>query len=635
MHTCLPIKNLYSKGEYIMEQEVKKKGYPSMDRPWEKFYTKKALVSKLPENTIYGYIKEENKDNLDRVALRYYDRTFTYRELFQNIDDTAKAFLSYGVKQGDNVTIMMPTTPEAVYMIYALSKIGAVANMVDPRKSREQIEEYVKMTNSKLIVSIDVASDKLKNLKEHTNIQNIVTVSPADSLPMGLKLGYQAKEFVEEWKSKKKNYSKSGECIKWNDFLNSGKNYKGIERYPKYAKNTPLVIVHTGGTTGESKGVVLSNDNLNAAAFDCIQAGFDFQSSHNWLNIMPTFIAYGVGNGLHLPLACGMEVILIPQFDPKDFAHYMVKYRPNHMTGVPSHYGFLIDHPKLEDTSLDLFLHKLGLKKHLNSDLSYIIAPTVGGDKMDENLERNTNRYLQKHRCPYLVVKGYGLTEVTGAVSACTSNEANAIGSVGIPFPHTTISIFDPKTGEELSYGERGEVCIISPNTMLSYYENEEATKDMIRPHKDGRCWLHTGDIGYMNEDGLLFIVDRMKRMIVRHDGFKVFPSEVETVITAHPAVKACSVVGISDLDHAQGNLPKAHIVLNESFSLNTHQVCEELKALCEKYLAEYAQPVEYEIENALPLTPIGKVDYLTLEKKDAEKQKELLQTGYTKTLHL
>lgn len=605
-------------------------GKPSIDKPWLKYYDEEVLNKKLPEKTIYEYITENNKKYPNRIALNYFGKKITYGQLLKDIDQTARAFRAYGIREGDIVTICMPTIPETIYVYYALSKIGAIANMVDPRTSKEGIENYINEAKSKMLIMIDVAADKARDAKKKTTIEKIITVSPTDSLPLGIMLKKASKDINSIYEDKKEaakskhekepkkkdiildyfndikknesSFSKSGECIPWSKFFKSGKK-ENYEPYPNYEKDKPLLIVHTGGTTGPSKGVVLSNFSVNAASFQCKNAGYDFKREHSWLNIMPPFIAYGIGNGLHLPLSCGMEVILIPQFDPNKFDELLLENKPNHMVGVPSHYGNIIHSKKLK-----------------NEDLSYVIAPTVGGDKMDENLEKETNEFLREHNCEYKVVKGYGMTEVNAAVAACTSNETNKIGSVGIPFPNTTISIFDPKTGEELGYNEKGEVCITGPNTMLGYFNNDEETNKILRKHEDGNVWVHSGDIGYMDADGNLYIVDRLKRMIIRPDGFKIFPSLIEDVVVKHPSVQSCKAVGLRDFSFSQGKLPKVHVVLNET-DRNPEAIENEILMLCEEQLPEYYWPCEIEFNESLPLTPIGKIDYLKLEKEDYEKQ--------------
>ncbi len=573
-------------------------GYPSKDKPWLKYYDEDQIKTEMPQTSCYRYLFECNSKYLGRTALSYFGRKITFEELFLNIDSVASALKEAGVSYGDIITISLPNIPEAAYLFYACSKIGAIANMVDPRTSDEGIREYVEEVNSKLVIIIDSYYYKVKKLVDEGIVDKIVAVSPAESLPIGLNLGYRLKGFFDSMKDSKLKIKFDDKTVKWADFMSNGKNYNGVVE-AEYIQNSPLVIEHTGGTTGKPKGVVLSNENINSVALQSVLTGIDMQREHNWLDIMPTFIAYGVGMGLHLPLTIGMETILIPQFDPKKFDDLLVKYKPIHMVGVPSYWQTIIDSKKLA-----------------NADLSYIIAPTVGGDAMKIALEKDANEFLANHNCTSKITKGYGMTEVTGGVAG-TIDENNEIGSVGIPFVKTVIAIFDPVTGEECRYNETGEICVTGPNTMLGYFDNEEATDDILRMHSDGKVWVHSGDIGYMTEHGNIFVVDRMKRMIVRYDGFKVFPSMIENVISSHEAVESCAVVGIDDINHGQGRLPKAHIVLREDYTGDYNTVLDEIEALCIKNIQEYALPCEYHVRDELPLTSVGKVDFLALESEE------------------
>ena len=575
-------------------QEQKLTGYPSIDKPWLKYYSEEAINAPLPECTIYEYLWENNKDHLDDVALNYFDRKITYGELFENIEKAAKGYSALGVSAGDIVTICAVTIPETIYTLYGLNRLGVICNMVDPRTSTDGIKSYIKEVNSKIVVTIDVAYPKIVEAVKGTDVKNIVVISPADSLPQPKKFLFKA------FKSAK--IPDDNLHIKWKDLAVQGKEISS--NYIDYQKGTCCTIVHTGGTTGTPKGVMLSNDNINAAAVQAILAGFDFQRIHSWLNIMPPFIAYGIGNGLHLPLVTGMEVIIIPSFDPNKFVDLLNKYRPNHMVGVPSHYGNIITNPKIT-----------------KQDLSYIIAPVVGGDAMDVSLEKEVNDFLSNHKCTYPVCKGYGMSEVAAAVCACSSHECNKIGSVGTPWPKTVMSVFEIGTETELKTGEIGEICITGPNTMIGYYNNETATNEILVKHSDGKIWVHSGDIGYIDEDGFVFIMDRIKRMIIRHDGFKIFPSQIENVISKCNSVNACCAVGVTDKSHSQGKLPIIFVV--KSGNESDDAVKSELFELCKKELPEYAQPIDFVFVDALPLTPIGKIDYRALETLAEEMSKK------------
>lgn len=567
--------------------ETKLTGYPSIDKPWLKYYSEIAKKVPLFEGTTFDYLWESNKDYLDNIALSYFGRKIRFRELFANIEATTAAFAALGVKHGDVVVVSSVTTPETIYAFYALNRLGAISNMVDPRTSIEGIHNYIEEVDSKIVMTIDVAYPKIKDAVCGTGVEKIIVVSPADSLPVIKKKIYLLKNKPEVLSSL---------VLRWDDFISQG--FGTSINTVTYLKDQCCVIIHTGGTTGTPKGVMLSNDNINALVQQSILTGIDMQRHHSWMDIMPPFIAYGIGMGIHLPLVIGMELILIPSFDPKKFDQLLIKYKPIHMVFVPSYWGTIINSKRLK-----------------KADLSFIIAPTVGGDTMDPALEMAANHFLKEHGCSYVVTKGYGMTEVSAGVTG-TLDVLNEPGSVGLPFVKTVISIFDPETGEELQYNQMGEICISGPNVMLGYYKNDAATKETVRQHQDGRMWVHSGDLGYMNENGSLFVVDRIKKMIIRYDGFKVFPSQVERIIAGHRAVQGCCVVGSADKEHSQGKLPIAFVVLDPNVADKSREIISELKDLCNNELPEYAQPVEYVFLPELPVTPIGKIDYRALEAK-------------------
>ncbi len=558
-------------------------GYPSIDKPWLKYYDSQIINQKLPLCSVYDFIYQNNKNHIDNIALNYFDVKYTYNDLFCNIEKAERAFYYLGVKENDIVTICSVTIPETIYSFYALNHIGAISNMVDPRVSAEGLKDYINEVNSKVVVCISDAYNKISSIVDKTCVEKVIVISPSDSLK-GIK------KFVFD-RLKAKKINENNKTLMWNTFINLGGDCKPV--YPNYKKDKCCVIVHTGGTTGTPKGVMLTNDNINSCAVQAFRAGFDFKRTHNWLCIMPPFIAYGVGNGLHLPLYIGMEVILIPAFDPNKFDDLLNKYKPNHMVGVPSHYEKLLYSKKLK-----------------NKDLSYIIAPTVGGDALSIDLEQKINEYLLSHNCNYKIVKGYGMSEACAAVCACASNETNAIGSVGIPFPNMVISVFEPGTDKEHKFGELGEICISGPNIMSGYYNNSKETNNVIKLHNDGIYWLHSGDIGTIDYRGFVYIKDRIKRIIIKNDGFKVFPSQIEDVLCSAENIENACVVA----KHVNGfSEPIAYVSL-KSCDCDFLKEKSILMNLCKEKLPEYAQPIDFIIKERLPLTPIGKIDYKSLE---------------------
>ncbi len=566
-------------------------GYPSIDKPWLKYYDEKVYNTPVPACTLYDHVYDRNKDHLEDIALNYFGRKFSYGQMFDIIAQCSRAFAAIGVKEGDIVTIISVSTPETICAFYALNRLGAIANMVDPRTSAEGMEHYIQEVDSRLVITIDVAIQKVRKAIEDTNVQNVIVISPYNSLPTVKKMVVNMMGML---KGKKNELPEK--FLTWNDFFK----LTAEPFYPAYRKDTCCVIVHTGGTTGVPKGVMLSNDNITISAHDCVYNTKEMNRKETWLNIMPPFIAYGIGPGLHLPLICGMEVILIPQFNPDEYDKLMNKHHPNHMLGAPTHYEKLIYSPKMK-----------------GKDLSYVIAPGVGGDTIKHDLENKINDWFKEHHCNYRIQKGYGMSEVSAGATFTVSDACNRVGSVGVPILHTVVSVFDPETGEELKYGEQGEICIAGPNVMLGYYNNETETNHVLRKHKDGSMWIHSGDMGYMMEDGGIFILDRIKRIIIRYDGFKVFPSQIEKIIASHPAVTCCCAVGKDDSAHKQGRLPIVFAVCEEG--TNQEQVINELAELCRTKLPEYSQPTDFILVDELPLTAISKIDYRKLEEMAAK----------------
>lgn len=587
-------RDLYLRKIALGEIQGPMTGYASIDKPWLKYYSEELISQNLPEMTIYEYLKEKNLNGENRIAIEYFGNKLTYKQLIDKIDRVSKSLTVLGIKEGDVVTICMPTTPEMVFLFYALSKIGAVSNMIDPRKSAKEIEEYTSEVNSKLFFGVDAAKEKYQGILLNTDVTHIIEITPYESFDMPIKQ-------ILKIKDKIKNNCKIN-SLSWNEFMSYSNKIDNVSSV-KYKKDMPVSIVHTGGTTGKSKGVILSNDNINKCAYQCENCGLDFKDKGTWLDIMPPFIVYGVGNGLHLPLSMGMKVILMPKFDPKKYDDILLKYRPNYMAGVPSHYGYLLESKKLK-----------------NVDLSFIKTPIVGGDKMDYSLEKEVNKFLDDHNCSSKIIKGYGMSEVDAAVSVCINNEVNKLKSVGIPMSHCLLGIFNPETNEELMYNQDGEVRIAGPNVMIGYYNNK-TEEDKIMHKEFGNTWVYSGDLGNFDVDGNLFVKGRYKEMIVRPDGFKVYPSSIEEVILTHPDVSECKVVGCRDFDESQGELPKAFIILKNGFK-DENTILEEIKNLCNNSLAEYSLPYDYEIRSSFPLTSIGKIDTISLKNENELKLK-------------
>ena len=560
--------------------------YASQAKPWLKYYDQKFIDQTLPALSAFEYVCQRSKNHLNDTALEYYGRKFTYADLIVNVKKTAAALRGAGVKKGDIITVVSIMTPEIIALFYAADMMGATLNLVDPRYSVEGIREYIEEVDSHLLVCLNVVYERCRQAAKRTNVEKVIVLSPADSLPPVMAVGYKLTT------PDKNKYASN--VIRWKQFIKGGEGQSTAAE--PYDPDHACVVVHTGGTTGSPKGVMLTDDCFNGIALQFQAYPKLFHRGQKLMNVMPPFIAYGFACGIHLPLVLGFTVIIIPNLDPAKLGSLVLKHKPEHMFGVPTHYQQLAADPKLRD-----------------KDLSFILNYAAGGDSLSRGAEQTVNDFLAAHGARYPIAKGYGMTEVSSAATVAAGLD-NKPGSVGIPMVNTIIAAFEPGTDRELPIGERGELCISGPCLMKGYYNKPEETAILLRRHPDGRVWAHTGDMGYLDEDGFVYLDSRIKRMIIRHDGFKVFPSMIENVVSRHPAVHQCSVVGCADKDHTQGRLPFVYIVLKSDTTAKKKQVIRELERMCAEELPEYVQPVAYKFISSMPMTPVGKVDYRQLE---------------------
>ena len=557
---------------------------------WNEIYKQENLKFKVPEGSIYTLIRDQVKDRDGITAYTYFGHSVSYKDFMRQIDNAAKAFRSQGIRKGDVVTICMPNTPEAVISFYALNKIGAISSMIHPLSSEQEIKNYLISTGSVMLVMIDLCYEKVAGIIKETDVYKTIIVSAGRSMSMHMKLGYM---LTKSYKIKKPFFQ--GEYLRWNDFISKGSNYNGRVEFD-VDKDTPAVILHSGGTTGTPKGIVLSNGNFNSEAEQIKMLFTELVPSDKVLAIMPVFHAFGLAVSIHGVFHIGACVDLIPQFDAKHFDDLIIKHNPAIIVGVPTLFEALLN---TNNKKMDL------------SGLKYIIS---GGDSLSESLANKINDYLKDHNCKNKVMQGYGLSEASGAVILAYGKH-NVIGSIGIPFPGTVAKIVKPHTTEEVEQGETGEICISGPTVMMGYYNNEKETNDALQIHDDDKIWLHTGDMGYIRKDGVIFYQSRLKRMIIS-SGYNVYPQQIETVIESHEAVMKCTVIGIPHKYKVQ--VAKAIIVLKNGYT-ESSSIKKSIKELCEKNLSKFSLPYEYEFRKSLPKTLIGKVDFKKLAEEEGK----------------
>ena len=606
----MTIKNIdiYSEmnGSYVVDKDKKITGYASIDKPWQKYYSKEAITASIPELTAYQYMVSQNEDNLSTKAIMYYGKKISYKNYIDMIDETARRLYNLGVTEGEVVTVMSVANPELEVLFYALNKLGAVINLIDVRSDYKQIKKYLMEVKSSEVVVMDNFLPEFDKCMEDEDIDNIVenviTLSPYNSVlfPFNVLAEKKSRKEDSTLYSKIDEIKKKNKYMTWNDLMSVHK-YR-YPRYPRYKKNMVAALVHTGGTTGVPKTVKLSNENFNAMAIQYKLLNANYNKGDTFLNGIVPFVAYGIVVTIHMPMCLGMTNIIAPILSPKEFTEFMIKYKPNHTATVPTYVEHFVHDRKADSMNWKCI-------KHIG----------VGGESFTRTQEQEVKDFLKNHNSSGSIDKGFGMTELSGTSVTCMDN-VNKFTSLGIPLPLNTYGIFERGTDKELKYGEEGEICITGPTEMLGYLDNEEEEGKIIKIHSDGKKWIHSEDVGIIDEDGFLFFKGRYKRLIP-HGGFKLYPSYIEGVIMKHPDIDNCCVISIPD--KVYGASPEAHVVIKKDSVSELKKLKEELIKLCQDKLPSYSQPEDFIFEEDLPLTSVGKVDYKKVEKMRIKKLEE------------
>ncbi len=530
----------------------------------------------------------------NNIAFDFMGKSTTYKKLVQDIEKCARSLRTIGVRAGDRVTIAMPNCPQAICLFYAVNLVGGIANMIHPLSAEKEIEFYLNASHSVTAITLDQFYHKFESIRQNTEVVNIVIASIKDALSTPIKAGYMLTEG-----RKIRKIPEDAPVIRWEEFIRLGHacswNYK-VER----DGSDPAVILYSGGTTGTTKGIVLTNRNFNALAAQIIATNPMFRPGDRMLAAMPLFHGFGLGVCIHSMLASGGRCILVPRFTAQSYAKLITKYRCNFIAGVPTLYEAL-----------------LRLKSMEKADLSCLKGVFSGGDSLSVELKKKFDKFLYDHKAVVQVREGYGTTET---VTACCLTPTNLFkeGSIGIPFPDTYIKIVEPGTDRELPYGEEGEILLAGPTVMREYADNPEETAATLRTHADGLTWVYTGDLGTMDEQGFIYFRGRAKRMIVS-SGYNVYPGQIENILDAHEKVQMSCVIGVPDAYRMQK--VKAFVMLTPGTPA-TDETKEELMAYCRKHIAKYAMPYDIEFRDELPKTLVGKVAYRKLEEEELAKLK-------------
>lgn len=563
--------------------------------PWESYLGDVPMRLDYFEGTMFDAVELIAKKYPKNIAFDFMGKSTTYEKFVQEIETCAKALKTIGVREGDKVTIAMPNCPQAVYMFYAVNLVGGIANMIHPLSAEKEIEFYLNESESVTAITLDQFYHKFENIRNNTKVVNIIIASVKDELSRPIRAGYMLTEG-----RKIKKIPKDAPVIMWQDFMRLSKacfyNYK-VQR----KADDPAVILYSGGTTGTTKGIVLTNKNFNALGQQVIAANPMFRPGDKMLAAMPLFHGFGLGVCVHTMLSQGGRCILIPRFTAKSYAKQIVKYRCNFIAGVPTLYEALLRLPSME-----------------GADLSCLKGVFSGGDSLSIELKKKFDKFLYDHKAVIQVREGYGTTET---VTACCLTPPHMFkeGSIGLPFPDTYIKIVRPGTDEELPYGEEGEILLAGPTVMKEYMNHPDETASTLRTHADGLTWVYTGDLGIMDNEGFIYFKGRAKRMIIS-SGYNVYPGQLENILDAHEYVQMSCIIGVPDPYKIQK--VKAFVKLVPDVPAND-ATRQELLNYCRKNIAKYAMPYDIEFKEDMPKTLVGKVAYRVLEEEELAKLKE------------
>lgn len=530
-----------------------------------------------PDNSLFAFLASNAKRYPDNCALEYFGARMSYQRLIREIDICANALSGIGIRQGDVVSLCLPNIPQAVIAFYAINRIGAVANMIHPLCAENEIVHALTLTKSRVILALDMVWAKLSRILDQGNLSQIVLVSVKESMPFFVRTAYSL--------SAKKVKNVPDSVLSWKRLLSHA--VSGAAPNHRGKGGDVAAILYSGGTTGKPKGILLTNLNFNALALQSIAGCGCLCAGDRLLSVMPIFHGFGLGVCIHTALNFGATAIILPKFKAAEFHKLLLRYRPNIVAGVPAIYESL-----------------LRSKGFGGKDLSFLKCVISGGDSLSPSTKQKLDRLLEAHGSHARVREGYGLTEcVTG--SCLMPEHCTVAGTVGLPYADTYYKIVHPDTQEELPFGETGEIILRGPSVMRGYLNEPEETRLALRRREDGHLWLHTGDLGYQNEDGYLFFRQRRKRMIVS-GGYNIYPQNIEDVIQSHPSVLMCAVVGIPD--PIMGQRAKAFVLLSPDAPADDLKA--ELLALCRKSMATYALPYEIAMVPELPKTLVGKIAY-------------------------
>ena len=565
-------------------EKGEKTGYATIDRPWEQFYSGIKKNNIFLDTTPYQGLVIGNKDYPDEKAIEYFGANITFGELLKNIDIVAKSLEEYGVKKGDFVTICSTTTPEVIYIFYALSKIGAVANVISPFYSPEELMSRINECESKVVIMVDNFLPKFKNKLNKEKNKNIIVLPMMNSSLLRLI-------------SKRYKIDGTTNETRWKTFLYDG---RGREEaiIDLYEPEKPQAMVYSSGTTGASKGILLSVDSFQKLINAYGNSGFDTSRGQKVYQNIPPWHSTGLSLGINFPLSFGVKVCTDPRFDHDVFIKNVLKFKPEYiLTNTSMYQGFTFDK---------------SLRRMKGKSLEFLKYPVEGGEPLTEKDVANIEGVFRTHGSTARLLNGYGQCECGATVTTDITSHKFSNSASGIPLPDiTTIGVFDDEF-RELKYGQRGNIAVKTDIGMIEYFKNQEATEKFFYTDINGDKWSLTGDIGYINEDGSLVVLGRKSDYSIIN-GNKFYNFDIERAILQSNTVKLCEIQTHPDDD----NRLVAHIVweneINSLLKKSPEKQEEYLSELQEVVLkamkSSDAVPYSFCVRDGFPSAQSGKRD--------------------------
>ena len=553
------------------------------------------ILNNIPKYTMYGYIRECNKNNLDRYALRFGRKRYTYGEFIDLIDRYAKGFAAMGIRKGDRVALLLPNLPESTIIIYALNKIGAISDNIDPTSKEDRMKYFLEKEKVNAIVCFDkVYETSIKPIEDYIynelNIDKVLITKITDSLPMiesaMYRMKYRDENIVKRVSTSYGNINIFG----INRFLNDSR-YQVCYTNP-YVENEVATICHSSGTTGVPKTIPSTNENVNFIAFQHQISNIDYSRVKTFLHVLPGFAQFGFSDSMHLGHSLGLEMIEIPIFSQENIIDILLKTKANCLFGTPS-----------------FWLRLIGGDKYNNADLSFLEEAVYGGGTLTITQLANINRFLILHNAKCLLRTGYGMSEFNGT---CILEDPfmSTPGSCGIDLPGGSGIIINPDTMKELSRGEFGHLYYSKGSNPVCEFDGEVLHKTI---NIDGREYIDTGDIMKKNARGEYFFEGRASGMISRYDGYKIYPNALENAVTSSSYVEDVMISEYYDESNF-GAMPLIYIVLSkESKGIDIKDI---IKNIIDNYILSNNNmsfrdiPTKWKVVDELPYTTALKKDY-------------------------